>query len=194
MMTLNLPLLFVFDFALLNFSARNGHNARRQLFEFFKRRFFALWFRLWHVKSVTSLFVKIKLSPFTFRRLPSHFRFRNERFNFFRGSANQPELYSYPEVVQKIPFPNRYVTLAAFVGVNTRTSTMKTKSLFSNEIKQVPLRDHVRLPDEYQTEYRSEDFWLEKESHLLASNRVRAENFLGGRLREDLKIHDRSIH
>ena len=47
-MTLNLALFFVFDFALLNLSAWNGHNARRQLLELIKRSFFTLCFALWH--------------------------------------------------------------------------------------------------------------------------------------------------
>ncbi len=172
MLTLNFALLFVFQLAPVEFFFGDRENLLHRLLEFVRR---FLLGRGRHVYSVNPLLIKIKLAPFFLLRwrLPSHFRVRYELFNLFRGSTDQTELHSYPKVVQKISFPDRYVTLAAFIRVNTRTCTLKTKSLLSNEIKQMPLRDHVRLPDEYQTEYRSEDFWVEKEFRSLASNHAR---------------------
>lgn len=60
MLTLNLALRLVFDFALLNLSARDRYNSRRQSFEFLEWRFFALVLLLWHSKESSASTVEMQ--------------------------------------------------------------------------------------------------------------------------------------
>ena len=65
MMRLNLALLFVFDFALLNFCARDGHNFLGQFFETLKRRFFWPWVGFWHSRQYAQLEIGSNVASFS---------------------------------------------------------------------------------------------------------------------------------